>query len=207
MIQLHTKAALRQLILAQRTQNDNIDYAIEQYLYQIIDIQRCKNICAYLPIKNEVNIKPALCYFFKNNLTIYMPVVIAAKQALTFRLWHPNISLSIGKYNIPEPNIRDNCSHNASYNSLEHSEINIQSMQHINAILIPCMGFFKQNSSIYRLGYGGGFYDRTIAEAKKHGAKFKCIGICHSSKQLSGLNAEIHDMPLDMVITPSGIIY
>jgi 5-formyltetrahydrofolate cyclo-ligase len=193
MIQLHTKKELRQIIVTQRIQNHNIDCLLEQYLYQIIDIQHCKNICAYLPIKNEVNILAALNYFWKNGIHIYMPVVIAAKQPLVFRLWQPNTQLIIGKYGISEPNP-------------ECQEINTQSMQLIDIILIPCLGFFRQKSSIYRLGYGGGFYDRTIAEARKHNTKFRMIGICHSSQYLEGLSAESHDIPLDMVLTPHSII-
>jgi 5,10-methenyltetrahydrofolate synthetase len=61
------------------------------------------------------------------------------------------------------------------------------------ALLVPCLGF---NAQSYRLGYGGGFYDRTLAEAPRPYA----LGIAYACQQ-AAFDADDHDVPLDTVIT------
>jgi 5,10-methenyltetrahydrofolate synthetase len=61
------------------------------------------------------------------------------------------------------------------------------------ALLVPCLGFSEQG---YRLGYGGGFYDRTLAPAPRPAT----LGIAYACQQVA-FAADEHDLPLDAVIT------
>jgi 5,10-methenyltetrahydrofolate synthetase len=68
-----------------------------------------------------------------------------------------------------------------------------------DALLIPCVGFDAQR---YRLGYGGGYYDRTLAQTVPWPL---CVGIAFESGRLETIDRQPHDMQLDVVITDTGI--
>ena len=109
-----------------------------------------------------------------------LPVVAMKGHALRFHAWTPDTPMRIGHHRIPEP---------------EQTQPVLPDL-----LLVPCVGF---DSEGYRLGYGGGYYDRTLS-AWSGAAKPVTIGIAYEACR-AALPREVHDIPLDAVVTDAGL--
>ncbi len=108
-----------------------------------------------------------------------LPVVVAPKQPLIFREWHPGVDLENGPLDIPFPK--------------DSPEVVP------NGVLLPMNGWDKQG---YRLGYGGGFFDRTLAAMAKRPV---VIGISYEFARLETIFPQSWDIPMDYVVTEAGV--
>ncbi len=109
-----------------------------------------------------------------------LPVVAMKGCALQFHAWAPDAPMRIGHHRIPEP---------ADARPLLP-----------DLLLIPCVGFDDEG---YRLGYGGGYYDRTLA-AWEGTSKPVTIGIGYEACRAT-LPRELHDVPLDAIVSDAGL--
>lgn len=112
-----------------------------------------------------------------------LPVVVAPKQPLVFREWHPGVELALGPLDIPYPK--------ASAEVVP------------DAVLLPMNGWDRAG---YRLGYGGGFFDRTLA-ALAAGSSHKpaVIGISYELGRMDTIHPQPWDIPVDWVVTERGV--
>jgi 5,10-methenyltetrahydrofolate synthetase len=108
-----------------------------------------------------------------------LPVVVAPKSPLVFREWHPGVRLESGVLGIPYP-----------ADSREVTPDNV---------VVPLVGF---DDAGYRLGYGGGYFDRTLA-ALEH--KPVVIGVAYEGAHLDTIHPQPHDIPMDWIATERGI--
>ena len=108
-----------------------------------------------------------------------LPVVLATDAPLVFRHWHPDTALVTDRYGIPSP---------AEGDFLQPQ-----------ALLIPLLVF---DAAGFRLGYGGGYFDRTLAQA---GSRPLAIGIGFELCRVDTVYPEAHDERLDAVVTEAGI--
>ena len=108
-----------------------------------------------------------------------LPVVVRPRTPLIFREWHPGVKLAQGALGIPFP--------------VESEELTP------DAVLVPLVGF---DSGGYRLGYGGGFFDRTLASMEKHPVT---IGVGFELCRLESIFPQAHDIPMDYIVTERGI--
>jgi 5-formyltetrahydrofolate cyclo-ligase len=108
-----------------------------------------------------------------------LPVVVAPRAPLAFREWHPGVKLARGVYDLPYP--------------VESPEVRPDS------VLVPMLGF---DDGGYRLGYGGGFFDRTLAALEPRPL---LIGTAHEIAHLDTIHPQPHDIPVDWVVTERGI--
>lgn len=108
-----------------------------------------------------------------------LPVVVAPRTPLEFRAWWPGVPMQAGVYGIPFP-------------------VGTEVVA-LDAALIPVNGF---DAGGYRLGYGGGYFDRTLAE---YPVKPICIGLGYEIARLDTIHPQPHDVPLDFVVTEAGI--
>lgn len=132
-------------------------------------------IAGYYPINNELNILPLLHNLSSLGHQIALPC-ITEKKILDFRIWDMKKPLEKNQYKIYEP----------IDGLLSVPEI----------VLVPGVLF---DTSFHRLGYGGGFYDRTIEYyRKKNNTKF--IGICYPAQIVSKLPRAEHDQRLDFLV-------
>ena len=141
-------------------------------------------IAAFWPIGDEIDIRPLLIALDKLGYRIGLPSIKEKDSPLTFFAWSPTTEFKTGFFNIPEPN---------------------QSALLTDApglILTPVLGFTKTKD---RLGYGKGYYDRTIALWRQQGYSPFCIGIAWDEGLIDDKDyqAAPHDQELDMVLTPS----
>jgi 5-formyltetrahydrofolate cyclo-ligase len=109
---------------------------------------------------------------------IGLPVVNKEKKTLTFHAWWPGCPMENDAYDIPKP---------------KDTEVIVPTL-----LLVPCVGYTDGG---YRLGYGGGFYDRTLASLQP---KPFTVGLGYANGYSPKLEPEPHDVPLDAILTDEG---
>lgn len=131
------------------------------------------------PIKGEYDARHLLKTLRDQGALTALPVVISRQAPLAFREWHPGVELATGPMDIPYP-----------ANSPEVA---------INAVLLPMNGWDKQG---YRLGYGAGYFDRTLASLEK---KPVVIGVTYELAKMDTIHPQSWDIPADYVVTERGV--
>ena len=177
------KKKLRQRYIKVRESINNRkkkEILINQKLYDYLS-EKKKCLGAYFPIKSEVNIKPSLKKLQNDGNDISLPVIVEKNKPLVFKLWIKDQKLIKGEFNI---NIPDN-----------------KTIIHPNFLLVPLLAF---NNQKYRLGYGGGFYDRTISVFKNK--NFFSLGIAFDEQETNIFFSEEHDKKLNAILTPTRLI-
>ena len=140
-------------------------------------------IGAYWPIKGEFDALPALFRWSEADpkRRIGLPVVDKATKQLSFQVWYPGCEMEDDAYGIPKPKGTP--------------------VFEPTLLLVPCVGYGPRG---VRLGYGGGFYDRTLATLQPRPTT---VGLAYSQGFLPWLQAEPHDVPLDTVLTDEGLAW
>jgi 5,10-methenyltetrahydrofolate synthetase len=146
-------------------------------------------IGAYWPIKGEFDALPALHRWKEDGelqgnsqrLRIGLPVVNKAHKTLTFHAWYPGCPMEEDAYGIPKP---------------KDTELVVPTL-----LFVPCVGY---GAGGYRLGYGGGFYDRTLATLQP---KPFTVGLGFTNAYVDDLEPEPHDQPLDAILNDNGVVW
>lgn len=131
------------------------------------------------PIKNEYDPRFLGKTLRDRGALTALPVVVAPKQPLAFREWHPGVRLALGPLDIPYP--------------ADSQEVVPE------AVLLPMNGWDAKG---YRLGYGGGFFDRTLASLPKRPV---VIGVTYEMARLDTIHPQEWDIPMDYVVTERGV--
>lgn len=132
-------------------------------------------ISLYWPFRGEPDLRPWMSAACEKGLRIALPVVVAKGQPLIFRAWQPGARLERGVWNIPFP---------ADGAIVEPT-----------VVIAPLVGFDPQN---YRLGYGGGFFDRTLASLNRRPL---AIGVGHPVGALPTIHPQPHDIAMTWIVT------
>lgn len=144
-------------------------------------------VAAFWPLAEEPDITSILHTLRKAGHTVVLPVVVQRAAPLEFHLWSPEIPMIAGNFGVMEP-------------------ARTQPLQP-DLLLIPTLGYTSQAD---RLGYGGGYYDRTLAEMQHHRYAPLKIGIGWNEGLLTNkypdYRPQPHDMPLDAILTAHGWI-
>ncbi|HFF1653830.1 TPA: 5-formyltetrahydrofolate cyclo-ligase [Providencia rettgeri] len=149
-------------------------------------IAQAKNIALFLSFDGEINTQPLIDALWQQNKQIYLPVLHpCSAHHLLFLHYHPDSQLVKNRFNIAEPplDVRD-----------------VLPPEQLDVMLIPLVAFDSQGQ---RLGMGGGFYDRTLANWQKSG--FYPIGLAHDCQHVEQLPVAHWDIPLPEIITPKKI--
>jgi len=133
----------------------------------------------YWPFKGEIDLRHLLRDLIGMGAEAALPVVVEKGKPLEFWSWQPRSKLERGIWNIPVP--------------AERKPVRP------TALLVPLVGF---DGSGYRLGYGGGYYDRTLAGLDPRPLT---IGIGYACGRLSTIFPQPHDIPLDAIVTEAGV--
>jgi 5-formyltetrahydrofolate cyclo-ligase len=131
------------------------------------------------PIKGEYDARHLARTLRERGALTALPVVVAPKQPLAFREWHPGVKLATGPLDIAYP--------------VDSPEIVP------NAVLLPMNGWDQAG---YRLGYGAGFFDRTLASLPKKPA---VIGVTYEMAKMETIHPQSWDIPVDWVVTERGV--
>lgn len=135
------------------------------------------------PFKREPDLRPLIeCWTSAGHdgFRALLPVVIQENHPLAFRAWSPGTVMLADRHGIPAP---------ASGEFLNPE-----------AVLIPVLGF---DAAGYRIGYGGGFFDRTLASLVPRPL---AVGVGFELARLDSIHPEAHDQPLDAMVTEAGIL-
>ncbi|MDH3318557.1 MAG: 5-formyltetrahydrofolate cyclo-ligase [Betaproteobacteria bacterium] len=131
------------------------------------------------PIRNEYDARHLVRRLREAGATAALPVVVAPRAPLVFREWHPGVALAAGPLGIPYP---------IGSRELEP-----------RAVLLPMNGWDAQG---YRLGYGGGFFDRTLAALAN---KPLAIGVAYEQARIASIHPQAWDIPVDYLVTERGV--
>ncbi len=135
---------------------------------------------AYWPIKGEFDLRPLMAELHAAGVTVALPVVETRLAPLVFRRWTPDTKMVRGDWNIPVP-------------PPEAERL------HPDIALAPFLGWDLES---YRLGYGGGYFDRTLAALLPRPF---AIGIGLQSARLATIYPQPHDIMLDVILTEAGV--
>ncbi|MBP6598605.1 MAG: 5-formyltetrahydrofolate cyclo-ligase [Giesbergeria sp.] len=146
-------------------------------------------IGAYWPIKGEFDPLPALHRWKEDGelldepqlRRIALPVINKQHKTLSFHAWYPGCPMEEDAYGIPKP---------------KDTELIVPTL-----LLVPCVGYAAGG---YRLGYGGGFYDRTLATLQP--LPFT-VGLGYTHGYLDDFTAEAHDLPLNAILNDNGVVW
>ena len=179
--QIRVKAAK----IRQQEANNHPDAGekLAAYFQSLIDRFGGGVYAAYLPIRSEISPLPLIVALHDAGQLTAMPVTPAEGHPLSFRQWAVGDALENGPYGTRQPPVSD-------------------PPVLPNVILAPLLAF---DSAGWRLGYGGGFYDRTIADLAARGYKASVIGLAYDGQKLDKVPVGPFDMPLDAVLCPSGL--
>ena len=131
------------------------------------------------PIRNEYDARHFARTLRQRGALTALPVVVAPKQPLVFREWHPGVALAKGALDIPYP---------------ESSPEVVP-----EAVLLPMNGWDDRG---YRLGYGAGFFDRTLAALAERPT---VIGVSYEQARLPTIHPQPWDIPVDYLVTERGV--
>ncbi len=137
-------------------------------------------LSGYMAMRSEIDPAPAMA---AHAGPVCVPVVTGAKQPLEFHRWSVDCDMVPGAFKALIPAQRDPLIP--------------------QALIVPMLAFDRQG---YRLGYGGGFYDRTLAQLRMQGPVF-AIGFAFAEQFCNELPREATDQPLDAIVTPDGVFW
>jgi 5-formyltetrahydrofolate cyclo-ligase len=149
-------------------------------VYSLLRSNRARVAGFYWPFLGEIDVLPLMHRFLAEGGTAALPVVVGRGQPLSFRLWEPGVRMAAGMFGIPYP---------------AESRTVLP-----DTLVAPVVGY---DDGCYRLGYGGGYYDRTLAVAEP---KPLSIGIGFASLRLETIVPQEYDVPMDYIVTEAETI-
>ena len=140
-------------------------------------------VAGYLPVRSEIDPRPAMLALAGLGYRVAVPVVEAPDRPLAFRTWAPDGATERGPFGVEAPVGGEPA--------------------RPDVLLVPLLAFDAQG---HRLGYGGGFYDRTIA-ALRSGGGVQALGFAYAAQQVPAVPIGETDMRLDAIVTEVAILW
>jgi 5-formyltetrahydrofolate cyclo-ligase len=140
-------------------------------------------VSGFYPYESEIDVRPLLGKLGGEGWTPSLPVILGKNLPLEFRRWYPGEPTVPGRWDIPRP--------------MEDAHVVSP-----DVLLVPMLAFDRAG---YRLGYGGGFYDRTLADLKPR-KTVVAIGVAYAAQEVDFVPRGPHDVPLDFIMTELEVI-
>ncbi len=144
-------------------------------LLQSVDLGRYQTLGVYSAMRGEIDVLDVAAGHIARGGRVALPVVVEKASPVEFWRWWPGMPMARGVWNIPIP-VQREC-------------------VLPDALIVPLLGF---DSALYRLGYGGGYYDRTLAKAV---TRPYCVGLGFQSGMLASIYPQAHDIPMNRIVT------
>lgn len=178
------RTAERQRLLAAREALDpdtldRLRRRIDAHLERAFPGLASASIAFCWPIRGEYDARPLMERLRDRGAITALPVVVARDQPLTFRVWAPGVALARDAFGIPSP--------------VSSAEVRA------TVLLLPVVGW---DDAGYRLGYGGGAFDRTLAGLAPRPT---VIGVGYELSKLATIHPQAWDVPLDWLVTERGV--
>ncbi|PID36730.1 MAG: 5-formyltetrahydrofolate cyclo-ligase [Rhodobacterales bacterium] len=177
------KKALRKQAFAARAKAHahGLDGAAQAHLAEALAPFARKILSGYMPIRTEINPLPVMAQMAAQT-AIGLPIVKGADKPLRFRAWAPGCPLEVGPFGVQVP---------------VRGEMLVPEV-----MILPLVAFDRRGG---RLGYGGGYYDRTLERLRGRGP-VTAIGFAYAAQELDTLPLEPTDQPLDMIVTDREVL-
>ena len=179
-VQLRKKEALRKFLISRRSElGPSIDFQsnILNNIKPLVEEIENEYIGTYISFRDELDTKKLNQYLLERELNLALPAIDFKTKEINFFMYHKNTELIENKFSILEPKNKDK-------------------VIFPKIILIPLLGYSKSG---FRLGYGGGYYDKYLS---KNGiGDVKKIGIAFSFQEVEDIPIEDHDERLDWILT------
>lgn len=142
-------------------------------------------VSGYWPVRGEIDVIPLLSHLHEQGHPCGLPVMVGRTKPLLFREWRPGLEMKEAGFAIPMPG--------------EDAPELVPEL-----LLVPLLAF---DGDGYRLGYGGGYYDRTLAALRAgKGREPVAVGVAYAAQQCDYVPRHDGDQPLDLVVTESGVM-
>lgn len=179
------RAALRREKLAARMALDETTRAglsarIEAHLAALLAPLPPQTLAFCAPVRGEFDARPLASTLIGRGWRAAMPIVIETDAPMRFRLWTPSCAMSVDRYDIPIP--------------LDGPDLVP------DVVLLPLLAFDAQG---FRLGYGGGYFDRTLAALVPRPL---AIGIGYELGRVADIRPQTHDIPVAAIVTEAGVL-
>ncbi len=176
------KAAARTAAFARRkaAHATQTGAAAARHLLTFLQGQPPGPISGYMPIRTEIDPLPVMRELAETR-TIGVPVILGPGQPLAFHRWTPDAAMQDGPFGAKIP----------------QDPVPVTP----RILILPLVAFDRRG---FRLGYGGGFYDRTLAQLRAAGPVL-AVGFAYAAQQSENLPTEPTDQPMDAVITENGV--
>ena len=176
------KALARKAAFARRKQAFDAGHPAQSALLsEVLAAHRGKVLAGYMPIRTEIDPRPAMTEAAAFG-TVAVPVIRAAGQPLVFSQWTSGCTLVDGPFGARVP---------------ENERLLVPEV-----LIVPLVAFDRRGG---RLGYGGGFYDRSLEGLRASGPVL-AIGFAWSAQEAENLPLEPTDQPLDLIVTERAVI-
>jgi len=172
---------LAQRLAVSRNKRQSARAACTEYILECAASVHPACVGFYWPFRGEIVVLDVVDKLLADGIDAALPVVIEKNQPLEFWAWDSTMEMRPGIWNIPVPAVR--------------------SPRHPDMLLVPLVGF---DTAGYRLGYGGGYYDRTLVQMTP---KPRTIGVGYSLSQLQTVYPQAHDIPMDAIVTEDGLFW
>ena len=141
-------------------------------------------VAGYWPLPDEFDCRPLLFALRADGHLCALPVVTGRDRPLTFRAWTPDTTLQAGSFGVQVPP--------------EDAEA-----LRPDIVVTPLLAFDDDG---YRLGYGGGYYDRTLADLRAQERGVLAVGLAFAGQRVASLPHDDGDEPLDWLVSESGAV-
>lgn len=136
-------------------------------------------LAGYVPMRSEIDPLAAMA---AHGGPVAVPVILGKGQPLRFRAWSPSAAMVRGSFGAMIPQAGE--------------------WRTPRVLIVPLLAFDARG---YRLGYGGGFYDRTLAELRSHGP-VTAIGFAFAAQEMPAVPTDATDARLDLIVTDGGTL-
>ncbi len=176
------KARARKLAHARRAAaheqdaGGELSAAANARLLRFLHLQHGRPVAGYMPIRSEIDPRLAMVQLARHG-PVGVPITEGAGKPLRFLGWKPGMAMKPGAFGVPVP--------------VEEAPMIPE------IVIVPMLAFDARG---YRLGYGGGFYDRTLQLLRARGLVL-AVGLAYAAQQAEALPLEPTDQPLDAVVT------
>jgi 5,10-methenyltetrahydrofolate synthetase len=147
----------------------------KQKMLAAVDLKKYPTLGLYWSMRGEIDVRDIARQHIEAGGTVGLPVVVEKAAPVEFWLWRPGMGMKRGVWNIPIPVKRE--------------------VVTPDALIVPLVGFDDER---YRLGYGGGYYDRTIASMARRPF---CVGLGYAEGKLPTIYPQPHDIPMNLIVT------
>jgi 5-formyltetrahydrofolate cyclo-ligase len=149
--------------------------AAKQKLLATVDLKRYAVLGIYWSMRGEIDVRDIARQHIEAGGEVALPVVVEKAAPVEFWKWRPGMGMRRGVWNIPVPMTRE--------------------VMTPDALIVPLVGFDGEH---YRLGYGGGYYDRTLAAMERRPF---CVGLGFAEARLPSIFPQPHDIPMHSIVT------